>query len=261
MNIAIFQSACAGLSSAEKIDRLSRYIVEYNEIERDPLDLVICPELFITGYNVGDELIKNAEPAQGTSFTAIARLCQQLNTAIVFGYAEVFGDDLHNSAAFVSKDGDLVANHRKQLNSPGRFEEKYFTPGDKVTNLEYHGLKIAILICYEVEFPESARNAAINGAQLIVVPTALVSKWDVVASKIVPTRAFENGVWLAYANHAGEENGFEYLGGSKIVGPDGAIIADAGMREKLISASINIDEMTKARSRLPYLRDFSKLNV
>ena len=92
MNIAIFQSACAGLSSAEKIDRLSRYIVEYNEIERDPLDLVICPELFITGYNVGDELIKNAEPAQGTSFTAIARLCQQLNTAIVFGYAEVFGD-------------------------------------------------------------------------------------------------------------------------------------------------------------------------
>ena len=117
------------------------------------------------------------------------------------------------------------------------------------------------MICYEVEFPESARNAAINGAQLIVVPTALVSKWDVVASKIVPTRAFENGVWLAYANHAGEENGFEYLGGSKIVGPDGAIIADAGTQEKLISASININEMTKARSRLPYLRDFAKLRA
>jgi len=63
MNVAIYQSACSGLSSAEKIDQLSRFIVEYTNNERTPLDLVICPELFITGYNVGEDLVKKAETA------------------------------------------------------------------------------------------------------------------------------------------------------------------------------------------------------
>ena len=258
MHIAIFQSACSGLSSAEKIERLDHYIYEYSGDKHFDLDLVVCPELFVSGYNVGDELIEKAEPARGASFSAMSKLCQKLNTALVYGYSEVYEDQLFNSAAFINNEGDLIANHRKQLNSPGSFEEKYFTPGSSSTMVEYGGFKISVLICYEIEFPESSRKAALSGAQLIVVPTALVSKWDVVASKIVPTRAFENGLWLAYANHAGEENGLDYLGGSKIVGPDGAIIADAGKEEKLITASINTDEIAQARNRLPYLRDFSK---
>ncbi|MCP4878106.1 MAG: hypothetical protein GY896_21850 [Gammaproteobacteria bacterium] len=79
-----------------------------------------------------------------------------------------------------------------------------------------------------------------------------------VASQVVPTRAFENGVWLAYANHAGHENSFNYLGASKIVAPDGRIEAEAGAEEALITASIDTQRVRAAQQRLPYLRDYKR---
>ena len=88
-----------------------------------------------------------------------------------------------------------------------------------------YSLRIALLICYEIEFPEAARNAALNGADLILAPTALGAQWGVVAHKLVPTRAFENGIFIAYANHAGREGEIEYLGESCIVDPMGNDLA------------------------------------
>ena len=130
--------------------------------------------------------------------------------------------------------------------------------GDRPTRLGFLGIEIALLICYEVEFPEAVRNAAVDGAQLVLVPTALVDQWGVVAERVVPARAFENGLWLAYANHAGHEQGFDYLGGSRIVAPDGRIEASAGSGEGLISAVIDTARVEAAQTRLPYLRDFRR---
>ena len=76
---------------------------------------------------------------------------------------------------------------------------------------------------------------------------------------LIPTRAFENGLWLLYANYAGEENGFSYLGGSCIVAPDGRDAARAGDHEKLITARIDLQEVKAARQRLPYLEDVTAL--
>ena len=78
---------------------------------------------------------------------------------------------------------------------------------------------------------------------------------------MVPARAFENGVWLAYANHAGHENGFDYLGGSKIVAPDGRIVVDAGPGEILMKTAVDTDSVRRAQTRLPYLQDVRKLKL
>jgi predicted amidohydrolase len=258
MRVGIFQCAGGNLSIDEKISRLHNAIVTAQSELSKKLDLVVCPELFTSGYNVGNDLITRAEPAQGPTFQRFAKLSQELDIGIVYGYPEQWEKRIYNSAAFVSSNGDLLANHRKQLNSPGSFEEDYFATGNCTTLLSYGGLKISIVICYEVEFPESIRCAAANGAQLILVPTALVDQWGVVANKVVPTRAFENGVWIAYANHAGHENGFQYLGASKIVAPDGHIEACAGTEETLITASIDIKRVEAAQQRMPYLRDFKR---
>lgn len=112
-----------------------------------------------------------------------------------------------------------------------------------------------MLVCYDVEFPETVRAAAQAGAELVVVPTALGAEWDQVARRVVPARAFENGVYLAYANYAGSERGFTYLGESRIVRPDGRDMAVAGDGEECIEAIIDRDAMVKIRRRLPYLRD------
>ena len=258
MQIGVYQSAGGGLSLDERLSRLENAIRAANHDGDDKLDLVVCPELFSSGYNVGDQLVASAQVPEGSTFDHVSKMATDLETAIVYGYPEQGDSCLYNSAAFVSAEGALLANHRKQLNSPGSFEEDYFTPGNKATFLTYKGFKIAILICYEVEFPESVRNAADDGAQLVVVPTALVSQWDIVASRVVPTRAFENGLWLAYSNHAGHENGLDYLGGSKIVAPNGNILADAGSNENLISTKVDISSVEAAQKRLPYLRDYAK---
>jgi len=116
------------------------------------------------------------------------------------------------------------------------------------------GWKIAILVCYDVEFPEATRACADAGADLIVVPTALKKEWPFVARAVVPTRAFENGLFIAYANFCGTEDGFEYLGESCFAGPAGKVVA-AGSGETLLVARLDVAEAANARRILPYLRD------
>ena len=259
MRVGIYQPAAGGLSLDQRLARLRLSIEVARQNSNADLELVLCPELFISGYNVGDQLHEYADYAEGETFEKVAAISRQLATAIVYGYPEQSDNCLHNSAAFVSADGELLANHRKRLNSPGGYEDSYFTSGEDRTIFEFRGFRIAILICYEVEFPELVREVASRGAQLILVPTALASQWGVVANHVIATRAFENGVWVAYANHAGHENGLDYLGSSRIVAPNGEVAAQAGDQEMLISAEVDIKSVNRAQQRLPYLEALRNL--
>lgn len=254
MRLGIFQVAGGGMTPGQRLNALEHYVTG------QALDLVLCPELFMSGYNVGPDHQRLAQPCDGVFANDVAAIARTRNLAIVYGYPEAADGTLFNSAAFMGADGELLANHRKQLASPGSFEGTTFANGSKPTFIDYLGLRIGIIICYEVEFPECVRRAAHSGADLMLVPTALVDKWGIVAEKMVPTRAFENGLWLAYANHAGHENGVDYLGGSRIVAPDGIEEAVADVGECLIAAEIDKGRVVAARQRLPYLRDLPELS-
>ena len=253
MKIGVFQPACGGTTLDERLRRLTA------ALEAQPVDLVVCPELFASGYNVGEELERLAEPADGPTREAFAAIARATGAAILYGYPEAADGRLYNSAACVGPDGALLANHRKRLNSPGSFEEDAFDLGDERTLFTYRDVTIGVVICFEVELCEGVRDAALHGAQLVLAPSALVSKWDVVARKMIPTRAFENGVYLAYANHGGTENGFTYLGESRIVGPDGRDIAVAGSGEDMLVATLDVERVRAAQTRMPYLRNATRL--
>jgi predicted amidohydrolase len=167
---------------------------------------------------------------------------------------------IYNAAQLVDAQGTRLANHRKRLPSPGSFEETAFARGETATFAELAGVRIAILICYEVELPETVRQAAMGGAQLVLVPTALGAGWGIVAETTVPARAFENGVCLAYADQAGYEGTLKFHGGSRVVGPDGRVIAAAPVGEAaFITARIEPAHVTAAQARLPYLRDCERI--
>ena len=106
-----------------------------------------------------------------------------------------------------------------------------------------------------MEFPENVRRLALAGTELIVVPTALAREWAIVADKLVPTRAFENGVFMAYADRCGREGSSAYAGRSCIVAPDGRDLARAGDRDTVLRARIVPGDYAAVRRRLPYLRD------
>jgi predicted amidohydrolase len=220
----------------------------------EQLDLVVCPELFMSGYDVGDSLSELAEDLGGPFALQVVKLAQSSNTAIVYGYPERADGNLYNAAACVSRTGHLIANHRKILLPPGP-EARYFEQGDGLTLFDLNGFCCSILICYDAEYPEAVRAAAEAGAQLIIVPTALADKWETVAFQMMPTRAFENGVWLLYANHAGIENGSVYLGASCIVRPDGKDAMRAGTSEELIYTDLELESVSAAQARLPYLNE------
>ena len=103
------------------------------------------------------------------------------------------------------------------------------------------------------------RACAVAGAELVIVPTALGVDWRVVSRRVIPARAFENGVFLAYANHAGQEGAMDYIGDSVIVSPLGEDLARAGSSESLIAADIDPSILPAIRRRLPYLRDYKSV--
>ncbi|WP_333848106.1 carbon-nitrogen hydrolase family protein [Phaeobacter italicus] len=229
-----------------------------HRLDGQQTDLLVLPELFLTGYNIGSRVAERAEPADGPSAQEIAELARAHRVAIHYGFAEQRNGRLYNSASCIGTDGACLATHRKLLLPPG-FEGDHFSAGGNYTLFELNGFKAATLICYDAEFPETFRAVAQAGAGLVLVPTALGAQWGVVANTIIPARAFENGIYVCYANSCGHENGMDFFGGSCIIAPNGQELARAGKGEELLHARAGLDAVQAAQARLPYLAD--RLNL
>ena len=250
LNIGIFQYQMQNESPGEKIKRLEGFLEEAN-----PLDIVICPELFLSGYGSLEKINAYSEKNDGNYAKEIRTLAKKSHTAIIYGYPEKDDHRLFNSAQLFDEEGISIANHRKKLLPPTADESKIFTPGKESSIFSIKGVKSAIVICYELEFPEIIRELALEGVELIIAPTGQSSHWPAAALHNCRTRAFENGIFVAYANSTGQLNGISFMGESKIIGPEGLDIVNAGIGEKLISAEIDTHEIKLTRGKLPYLKD------
>ena len=223
MRLAVYREKSTAGDVAGALELLRRRALAAAEAGAD---LAIFPEMFLTGYNIGDAVFKLAEPVDGPSAGKAADIARTAGVALLYGYPERDGDTVYNSALLIGRDGAPLANYRK-THLYGSEEKRLFAPGDSLMLAELDGLKIGILICYDVEFPEAVRRA-LAGAELIAVPTALIRPFDIVARTLVPARAFENQVYVAYAGMCRSEAGLGYCGLSCIVGPDGQDLARAG---------------------------------
>ncbi|KUL35133.1 carbon-nitrogen hydrolase [Streptomyces sp. NRRL F-4489] len=220
--------------------------------------LLVCPELFLTGYAIGADVHRLAEPADGPSARAIAEIATAHGLAILYGYPERAPErhgTVYNSAQLIGPDGIALANYRK-THLFGCFEREWFTPGDQpVVQAELDGIRIGLLICYDVEFPENVRAHALAGTDLLLVPTAQMHPFQIVPEQVIPVRAFENQMYVAYVNRVGAEGEFEFVGLSCLAGPDGVVRARAGRAEQLVQAAVDPAFLAEARENNPYLRD------
>ncbi len=173
---------------------------------------------------------------------------------MLYGYPERSGNNVYNAALLIGQDGRTLANYRK-THLFGPIEKRAFAPGEELMSLDFDGLKIGLLICYDIEFPETVRTYALADIDLVAVPTALMKPYDNVALSLVPTRAFENQLFVAYANRCGQEDDIRYTGLSCICGPDGVDIARAGTSEELIVAELNLADRVRAKERFNYMNE------
>ncbi|MEV6952226.1 carbon-nitrogen hydrolase family protein [Streptomyces sp. NPDC051183] len=218
--------------------------------------LLVTSEMFLTGYALDvQDIARLAEPADGMSARAIGEIARRHGLAVLYGYPERSGDAVYNAAQLIGPDGTALANYRK-THLFGCFEQEAFTPGDTtVVQADLNGLRIGLMICYDVEFPENVRAHALAGTDLLLVPTAQMHPFQFVAEQLVPVRAFENQMYIAYVNRTGPEGEFEFVGLSCLASPDGVTRTRAGRGEELVFGEADPELLSASRENNPYLRD------
>jgi 5-aminopentanamidase len=193
-------------------------------------DILVCPEMSLTGYNIGaQKLAALAQTSTGSWSDAVALISQQCALSIIYGYPEVNqnGGRPYNSIQCIDKNGHRLANHRK-TRLFGPLDAEQFTAAKQLSPLfELMDRKIGLVICYEVESEELVQQVANMGADLLIVPTANMIEFDEVQFEIIPrfSKAYE--LPIVYANAVGVEGQLTYGGLSLVTDRDGLVLLQA----------------------------------
>lgn len=236
---------------------LDRIAAHAREARALGADLLVTPELFVAGY--APALVHGQD---GTPHRAqLADIAASAGVALVASTVEHEAGTHYISASFFGPDGAELTRYRKQ-NLFGPVEKQAFTPGTAPSAImPFGGVNIALGICFDIEFPEFARAAAVAGAELLCVPTAVPLRaadpggadnpFDtrLIPSMVVPTRALENQLFIAYANHSGPD----FAGLSTIADPYGRRLSTAAGTDQLILADVDPGILRQARNDTGYL--------
>ncbi len=216
-------------------------------------ELVVLPEFWQSGYNLrSEDFYPLGESKDGPTVTTFQKVAARYGILMVVPFLENSENQLFVTAAVIENTGDLLGVYRKSFLWGN--ERETFTPGAREYPVFDTSLgKMGVLICYDAEFPEPARLLALQGAELIVVPSVwslgAEPRWDIQ----LPARALDNTVFVMGVNTSGNGS----CGKSKVVAPDGRILAEAGREEEtVLIREIDFGEVEETRNRIPYIAEF-----
>lgn len=254
---ALAQISCQRGDKKANIQKIEEFTVK---AKRQGAELVIFPELSLTGYTIRDELYELAERIPGPSTDAIERIAKKYKVHIVFGMPELSEKaqaTIYNSAVLVGPEGYIGKYRKMHLPTHSVFEEKrYFRQGYQASAFETAIGKIGLIICYDIFFPEVCRLTRLEGAQMIVCISASPAVRKSFFETLTVARAIENAVFLAYVNLVGIEDGLQFWGGSRLIAPNGKIIAKAKYDEEdLVVGEVNYADIKPIEAFVPTLKD------
>jgi N-carbamoylputrescine amidase len=256
---------------------LERALSGIQQAARGGAQIVCLQELFRSPYfcqRQDPALFDLAEPIPGPSSEQLARAAREAGTVVVASLFERRGPGLyHNTAAVFDADGSLLGLYRKTHipDDPLYFEKYYFTPGDLgFRAFDTRFGRIGVLVCWDQWFPEAARLTALQGAEVILYPTAIGwhprekavygaaqrEAWQTVQR----AHAIASGVFLAATNRVGHEGpadgGLEFWGSSFVSDPFGVVLGQAPEdREDVLVVSCDRRRLEDVRRNWPFLRD------
>ena len=275
MKVALIQQAKSADVAANK-EELAKSIAE---AATRGAQLVVLQELHNSLYFCQVESTDNfdlAEPIPGPSTEFYGRIAKENNVVLVTSLFERRAPGLyHNTAVVFEKDGSIAGKYRKMHipDDPAYYEKFYFTPGD----LGFHPIKtsvgiLGVQVCWDQWYPEGARLMALQGAELLIYPTAI--GWE--SSDTDEEKARQLGAWQtvqrghAVANGlpviavnrcgwepdpSGQTNGITFWGHSFAAGPQGEILAEANTEQTLLIVDIDMQRSENVRRWWPFLRD------
>jgi N-carbamoylputrescine amidase len=270
VNLAATQFASSPDSEAN-IDRAEALV---RRARREGAEIVLLQELFATPYFCKDQkaaLFALARPAEGHPMLArMSRLAAELQVVLPVSFFERANNAHYNSVMVFDADGTALGLYRKSHipDGPGYQEKFYFNPGDlgfKVFRTRYAAIGIGI--CWDQWFPECARALALQGAEVLLYPTAIGSEPQDAAidsrdhwQRVMQGHAAANLMPLVASNRIGTEQGescsLTFYGSSFIAGPTGEKRAEAGRAEEaVLTASFDLEELRAMRAAWGLFRD------
>ena len=197
--------------------------------------LVVFPECAVTGYCFESkaEGMTVAEAIPGPSTDRMLAIAKQHGKYLAFGTLEKAGDDLYNSCVLLGPSG-IVGVYRK-IHLPFLGIDRFTTAGRAPIEVyEIAGMRVGMHICYDASFPEITRVLALEGADLIILPTNWPPGADTFAEYVPNARALENHVYFMSVNRVGEERGFKFIGTSKFCLPTGRAPSFGGTDDECV---------------------------
>jgi N-carbamoylputrescine amidase len=274
VTIGLLQHAC----SADPAANLRKALALAEEAARRGAKIICTQELFRSQYFCQKEDHANfglAERIPGPSTEAFQKFAKKRKVVVVASLFEKRASGLyHNSAAVIDADGSLLGAYRKMHipDDPLYYEKFYFAPGDTgFRSWKTRFGRIAVLICWDQWYPEAARLAALQGAEILLYPTAIGwhpkekkrhgaqqhDAWEVIQR----SHAVANGCFVAVCNRIGLERpaggaGIEFWGQSFVAGTSGEILARASVsKEEILIVPVDLAEVDETRTHWPFLRD------
>jgi predicted amidohydrolase len=255
--VALAQMSCKRGDKAENLKRMERTVAK---AKRQGAELTVFPELSLTGYVVRDQIYELAEKIPGPSIKIMEDIAKRNGMYIVFGMPELSQRTqatLHNTAVVIGPEGFIGKYRKMYLPTHSVFEEKrYFRPGYQTAALDTELGKIGLTICYDIYFPEVIRLTRLEGAQLIVCISASPGIRRSFFETLTAARAIENTAFLAYVNLVGIEDGLQFWGGSRLIGPNGKALVQAKYDEEdFLVGQVDYADIRPIETFVPTLRD------
>ena len=257
IKVALAQITCKRGDKKRNIRKIEGNVVR---ARKQGAELVIFPELSVTGYLLKDQIYELAETIPGQSTNILEKLARKTETHIIFGLPELSDKTqatIYNAAVLVGPDGFIGKYRKMYLPTHSVFEEKrYFRPGYQTAVFETELGKIGLIICYDIFFPEVSRLTRLKGARLIICISASPVTRRTFFETLTTARAIENTAFLAYVNLVGIENGLQFWGGSRLIGPNGKTVAKTKYdKEDLMIGEVDYSDIKPIETFVPILKD------
>ncbi len=253
LNICCAQLVCED-DKQKNLEKIEKWMSVADKLEPD---LVVFPEMFMF-YSHGrskEYVAERAEPMSDSAWIRnVGRVAREHGTNVIVGMYERELDSVYNTTIWLNKEGELEESYRKThlYDAFGYRESDIFSSGKALHRLcKIKDFRFGLCVCYEVRFPEVSRSYAVNGADLVVMPTAWVQgalKEDTMAT-LCRARAIENTMYFAVAGQVGRA----YSGMSAIYDPMGVSIARGTETECLLSSELTRSRIEDVRRQLPCL--------
>lgn len=248
VTLRLIQASCRDGDRAANLERALAAIAD----ARGQADLLVLPETYLHGFPTADNVAELAETLDGPSLTAVRAAARSAGVAVAIGLAERRNGRFFNSAVLIDADGEIALHYSKThlyLSDQGVFER-----GDAFPVVEWRGIRLGLLICFDIEFPETARALARQGAELIVVLDGNMQPYGRVHRMAVPMRAMENQLFVAMCNRVGPGDGYTFCGESQVADPYGNSLAlGSSTAEQIIDITLDLEQVNAARAEYDYL--------